>query len=256
VTKQKGTIVIVPKSIYDNREFFEKYLNYRRQPNNYTDKLIWPVLYALLPQIKNADIIDIGAGCGGFLNYAIQKGAASVTAVDNSTLMFSQAQENIDDLRISYHLEDIETFETQENQFDLAISSMTFHYIRDLTAVFRKIYKWLKSGGILVFSMNHPNYTSALNSESVKRWENEGIQIIDNYFEEGERSHHWLVPKVVKYHVRMETILNGLIDVGFKLEQIEEPTVNEKFVQPHPSLQNVARTTFGLVIRASKPLNK
>lgn len=240
-------------SIYDNQVFFEKYKEYREKQFNYTDILIWPALRSLLPILEGSSILDIGAGYGEFEGYAILRGAAAVTAIDNSRLMHSYASKRIKDSRITYLLAAVEDFEAAVDLFDLAVSSMTFHYVSDLSLIFRKIYSWLKPGGILVFSMNHPNYTAALCDEAVGRWEKDGIQLIDRYFEEGERKHFWLVPDVIKYHIRMETILNNLIDTGFNLERVIEPTVSTDFASQHQEINNASRTTFGLVVRARKP---
>lgn len=241
------------KSIYDNPEFFRKYIEYRKKPNNYTDNIIWPALCAVLPLIDGASIIDIGAGFGDFAVFAIKKGAATVMAIDSSRLMYAHANKRIMDLRIDYRLASVEDFEAPLGQFDLAISSMTFHYVSNLSLAFNKIYSWLKPGGFFVFSMNHPNYTAGLCDGAVNGWEKDGIQLIDNYFEEGERKHFWLVPGIIKYHVKLETIFNNLIGAGFTLEKVIEPALFKKFALEKPAMKNVTKTTFGLIVRAKKP---
>jgi SAM-dependent methyltransferase len=42
--------------------------------------------------------------------------------------------------------------------FDLAYSSLTFHYIADLSGLFAEIYRALAPDGCLVFSIEHPIY--------------------------------------------------------------------------------------------------
>ena len=50
----------------------------------------------------------------------------------------------------------VEELELPEANFDLVVNSLMFHYIGDLKPVFEKIHSWLRVGGNLVFSIEHP----------------------------------------------------------------------------------------------------
>lgn len=243
------------QSIFDKPDFFDKYMEYRNKSFCYTDTVVCPALRAMLPPMSGLAVLDIGSGYGDFCRYAITEGAASVTGLDNSQLMYRFATSRINEPRISLHPIGVEDFDAPNETFDLTVASMTFHYVADLHLAFRKVHRWLKAGGLLVFSMNHPNYTAALEGGSLDRCEREGVQEISRYFDESERKHRWLVDDVVKYHVKMETIVNGLLDVGFVLQRLVEPTASEALAFKYPDLEKTKRVPFCIVVRATKPLS-
>lgn len=83
---------------------------------------------------------------------------------------------------------------------------------------------WLKSGGNLVFSVEHPIFTANGNQD----WyydENGNIKHfpVDNYFYEGKRKAIFLKEPVIKYHRTLTTYLNTLLENDFELQHIIEP---------------------------------
>lgn len=46
--------------------------------------------------------------------------------------------------------------EFPEESFDVILSSLAFHYVADYEILVKKIYRILKSGGKLVFTVEHP----------------------------------------------------------------------------------------------------
>ena len=84
---------------------------------------------------------------------------------------------------------------------------------------------WLKSGGNLVFSVEHPIFTANGNQD----WyydENGNIKHfpVDNYYYEGKREAVFLGEKVIKYHRTLTTTyLNTLLKNDFELQHIIEP---------------------------------
>ena len=51
-------------------------------------------------------------------------------------------------------------FRFEEASFDVIISSLAFHYVKDFESLANNISKWLKQGGEFVFSVEHPVFTS------------------------------------------------------------------------------------------------
>lgn len=54
----------------------------------------------------------------------------------------------------------MEDLELPDESFDVVISSLAFHYVKDFPEMIKKIYTWLKPGGKLVFSAEHPVFTA------------------------------------------------------------------------------------------------
>ena len=100
-----------------------------------------------------------------------------------------------------------------------------FHYVKDLDPVVRKIKQWIKPGGTLVFSIEHPITTAILGKRpgwlKDENDERIGWEVTD-YSSEGERVARWIVEGVVKYHRTMETTLNMLVESGFRIDRISE----------------------------------
>ena len=61
---------------------------------------------------------------------------------------------------ITYRRADLETLALPNAAFDLAYSSLAFHYVAHLDTLLRTIHRALVPGGRLVFSIEHPIYTA------------------------------------------------------------------------------------------------
>ena len=54
----------------------------------------------------------------------------------------------------------MEDLEFPAETFDIVISSLAFHYVKEYEQLMKRIVMWLKQGGELVFSVEHPVFTS------------------------------------------------------------------------------------------------
>lgn len=75
---------------------------------------------------------------------------------------------------------------------------------------------------------------------------------IDNYQEEGQRSQHWYIDGVIKYHRTFSTIINTLISKHLQIEKIIEPIPTNEAINQLPSLQKELRRPSFLIIKAKK----
>lgn len=65
------------QNIYDNTEFFSSYKALRESDDNYNILLEQPAMMALLPDLKNKTVIDLGCGFGDnckLLSISVQNG--------------------------------------------------------------------------------------------------------------------------------------------------------------------------------------
>ncbi|MEO1069543.1 MAG: class I SAM-dependent methyltransferase [Cyanobacteria bacterium J06638_6] len=112
----------------------------------------------LLPELPTyADILDLCCGTGQLMQPLLEAGYR-VTGLDGSAAMLDYARQNAP--QGQYLLEDARTFE-RPDQFDGTFStSASLNHIMtlaDLTLVFRNVYRALRSQGVFVFDLNHPD---------------------------------------------------------------------------------------------------
>ena len=105
----------------------------------------------------------------------------------------------------------------------------------------KKIYRILKSGGKLVFTVEHPVFTAY----GTQDWHyNEKGEIlhfpVDNYYYEGKRAAVFLGEKVTKYHRTLTTYLNTLLSNGFIINHIVEPQPPEYMMDIPGAFVNAA----------------
>lgn len=139
-------------------------------------------------------------------------------------------------------------------EFDIAVSSLAFHYVRDFPNLVRSISKLLKEGGALIFSQEHPIFTASKQNKDWIRDEN-GQKLhwpFDDYSDEGERTGDWLVEGVVNYHRTVGTILNTLIENNFVIEKVLEPVPGEREIEANLTLADVIRRPAFLIVKARK----
>ena len=107
-------------------------------------------------------ILDLGSGFGEFCRFARERGAASVTGVEISTRMLAEAKNQTGDSGITYIKAAIEDYPIDGNAFDLIVSRLTLHYIKDYRGVVLAAFRGLREGGSFVFSVEHPICTALL----------------------------------------------------------------------------------------------
>lgn len=149
------------QNIYDDPRFFEGYSQLARQRLGLEGAPEWPLVRGMLPAIAGKRVVDLGCGLGWVSRWMREQGASSVLALDISKRMIQRARAATDDSGIEYRIADLETLELPEAAFDIAYSSLAFHYVRDFSRLARQISRALAPGGHLVFTIEHPVYMAA-----------------------------------------------------------------------------------------------
>lgn len=240
------------QNIYDNPDFFKGYMELRSNESGFNSAVEEPAVYGLLPSLKDLRILDIGCGFGKFASFCLQNGAAYVSGTDISHNMISEARKHIKDPRAKFEAVPAEDLDADEASFDLIVSSMCFHYVKNIRPVFEKMSFILKKGGSFIFSVEHPICTSLLrgwcsSDDNPKRhWP------VDDYRKETVRVSRWFVDGVIKYHRTIETYVNALIDAGFSIKRLLEPAPTKDALTERPELLEHLRRPPVLVIAVSK----
>lgn len=236
------------RNVFDNPSFFSKYMELRKD-YNHNDLLEHPEMEKLCPDVRGKRVLDLGCGYGSYARSFIERGASYYLGIDSSESMIRKAKaENAGD-NIEYKLMNLDDLDSFECRFDLAYSSLVFHYIDDFDKLLRAIHSILNNDGILLFSQMHP-IISASNGYS-GYFEGEYFAF-SAYQEEGRREGHWFKQKVISYHRKMSTIMNALASNGFLIEKVLEPLPSAEAVRELPALEkDLVRPTF-LIVRARR----
>ncbi len=240
------------KNIYDNEQFFKKYGEMERSKKGLQGAGEWAELQKILPDFRAKKVLDLGCGYGWHCKFAVEKGASFVYGTDISNRMLEVAKQKNSDERIEYQCVAMEDLTFQQETFDVVLSSLAFHYVRDFEPLVKNIYLWLKKGGEFVFSVEHPVFTSY----GTQDWyyDSDGNILhfpVDHYYEEGKREAIFLGKTVVKYHRTLTTYLNTLLQNGFTLQHIIEPQPPEEMMHL-PGMKDEMRRPMMLLISAKK----
>ena len=239
------------QNIYDDPVFFAGYKKLRDEGSGLNDNLEQPALWSLLGgSLHGLSILDLGCGFGGFARKARALGADAVLGIDLSDNMLAEARKRTDDTRIDYRRSSMEELALEPQAFDLVVSSLMLHYVKDYEAAVQKIARYLRPGGRFVFSVEHPMFTARAEQDWIRAEDGTPLYWpVDNYREEGERRVRWFVEEVVKYHRTMETYVNGLIASGFTLQRLLEPEPVTAAKSPQADLER-RRPPFLLIASA------
>lgn len=237
---------------YDDQRFFLKYSQMERSRRGLEGAGEWPSLQAILPDMDNRVVLDLGCGYGWHCKYAVDNGANRVVGIDISRRMLEIAAEKNGDERIEYRCAAMEDVAFPANAFDAVISSLAFHYVRDFAPLVRNIAKWLKAGGAFVFSVEHPVFTAYGTQDW--HYDSQGNILhfpVDRYYYEGSREAIFLGEKVVKYHRTLTTYLHTLLQNGFVLQHVIEPQPPAEMLHM-AGMQDEMRRPMMLLIGAEK----
>ncbi|UHA76099.1 class I SAM-dependent methyltransferase [Paenibacillus sp. 481] len=240
---------------YDDAHFFAAYEKMPRSVQGLEGAGEWHMLKALIPELRNKHVLDLGCGYGWHCRYAREQGASSVIGVDISAKMLQKARELNDDTSISYIQMPIEDIHFPDSPFDVVISSLVFHYIQSFDTICKKVYDCLKPGGTFVFSVEHPIFTARSEQDWVV--DDQGNRLhwpVDNYQVEGIRETTFLAADVVKYHRTISTYMNDVIRSGFRIQTVQESEPSDEMLKLVPEMKDELRRPMFLMISAQKEM--
>jgi SAM-dependent methyltransferase len=240
----------VSEVLYDDPAFFARYRDLRAAGAGLNEDLEQPALAALLPDVRDAHVLELGCGDGALARRLARAGAEEVVAVDASERMLAHADPHP---RVRYLRADIEALDRPAARADLVVSSLALHYVRDYAGLIGRIAGWLRPGGRLVFSIEHPVCTAARPMTGWLLVSGVAVWPVDHYGEETPRTQDWLGRKVVKHHRRLATLVGQILAAGLTLTGLDEPRPSAEAVARRPALAQHLRRPPLLIVAGRKP---
>ena len=237
---------------YDDSVFFQKYSEMSRSKYGLQGAGEWQEFQKMMPDFSDKEVLDLGCGYGWHCAYAAEKGAKRVLGIDLSEKMLQKAEKINSHQKITYKRGAMEDLELPESSFDIVLSSLAFHYVKDFPAFVKKISSWLRPEGIFIFSVEHPVFTAYGSQDWYYDDRGEILHFpVDNYYYEGKREALFLGEKVIKYHRTLTTYVNSLLQNGFMLEGLVEPAPPENMLEL-PGMKDEMRRPMMLLVRTVK----
>ena len=206
-----------------------------------------PGTLSLLPDVKGRRVLDAGCAAGWYTRWLLDHEAEHVTALDFSPKMIAYAAQRVKMYdNVTFHQADLNAplsyLETAS--FDLILSSLTLHYLKEWEPIFREFYRLLKTRGVLVFSVHHPFMDFTL----FRR---------EDYFAVERIKDSWTTTlgevEVEFYRRPLKGVVSPLLENGFTIERLDEPMPTEEFRKSNPEVfARVSKRPQFLFLRAVK----
>ncbi|MFX3634747.1 MAG: class I SAM-dependent methyltransferase [Candidatus Pristimantibacillus sp.] len=238
---------------YDDAEFFANYSQMPRSIDGLNAAGEWQELRAMLPDLRDIKVLDLGCGFGWHCRYVREQDANSVVGVDLSENMLERARAMTNDDNIKYLRLAIEDIDFAVGEFDVVISSLALHYVEDFAMICEKIHHCLAAGGTFVLSIEHPIFTALASQDWYYGSLGERLHWpVDNYQDESSRQARFLDNDVIKYHRTFATTMNALIESGFTIKKVSEPQPTQDMLDMIPDMRDEARRPIFLMIAAER----
>jgi SAM-dependent methyltransferase len=238
-------------AFYDDDAIFKMYMARRHRTDNPNDTMEKPVILELMGDFSNQRILDLGCGDAKFGQEVLAKGCQSYLGIEGSRNMVKSAQQVLAGTKGTVVKATIENWDFPTQAFDVVISRLVLHYIKDIDPIFRQVYRTLSNHGRFVFSIEHPVITSCDH-----RWQGTGKRqdwLVDNYFDAGQRITSWMGGQVIKYHRTVENYFVSLQQAGFLIESLREAEPQpEQFGNDNETYQRRKRIPLFLIMAGQK----
>ncbi len=182
----------------------------------------------LIGPVAGKRLLEIGCG-GAQCGIAFAKQGAFVTGVDIAAAQLDYAQELAKQhgVSITFYQQDMADLSPiASNSQDIVFSSIALHYVDDLDACFREVYRVLVERGLFVWSVGHPfmivNGTTLLPTRS---YFDTGKVVMGTDVSDEEGFAFAEQRRTVSDYV------NALVNAGFRVEHMVEPDIRP--VDPH-----------------------
>lgn len=231
----------------------------------YRDYLNTPAFFDLLPPVEGLTGLDLGCGEGYNTRLLAGRGAR-MTAIDISELFVrhARAAETESPAAIDYQVASALELPFADASFDFATAFMSLMDMPDVHRALAEAWRVLRPGGFLQFSIEHPCFNPP-HRRKVPGPDGRTVAMeVGEYFRplDGEIS-EWMFKaapadlraslprfRIPRFTRTLSAWLNLVVEAGFGLERLAEPTPSDEAVRAQPRLQDAQLVAYFLHVRA------
>jgi ubiquinone/menaquinone biosynthesis C-methylase UbiE len=183
-----------------------------------------PATLSLLPEVDGESVLDAGCGAGHLMQELSERGGR-VLGMDVSASMLARARQRVPTAQL-FQADLASGLPLQDATVDGVVSSLAFHYIPEWRPLFAELHRVLRPSGWVVFSVQHPFADFLEYSGATNYHERERVEADWDSFGEAVT--------VPAYRRPLGQMVGPILDAGFTLEALLEPTPTEAYRDADP----------------------
>jgi len=193
------------------------------EANPFTALYEAPGLRALVPPVAGRRVLDAGCGGGRTAAWLVEQGA-DVVGIDVSAELLRLARDRLPEA--SFVLADLaEPLPFEDGAFDLVVSSLVMHYLRDWTPTLRELRRVLRPGGVVVLSTHHP----AMDVELSDSGDYFAVELLRDVWTVGGREREMRF-----WHRPLSLMFREIAEAGWRVDELSEPQPLPEMREPFP----------------------
>jgi ubiquinone/menaquinone biosynthesis C-methylase UbiE len=233
----------------------------------FRDALNTPAFLAQLPPVDGLRGLDVGCGEGSNTRQLARRGA-KLTGLDIAPTFVRHAQEteSTDPLGIDFRVGDAMALPFDEASFDFVTAFMSLMDMPDPQRALQEANRVLRPGGFLQFSILHPCFVPPHRKVLRRRGgKARAIEIGDYFASTTGRVDTWWFSMLSRkqrekiapfhtpiFHRTLSQWLDWVIDAGFVIEKLGEPTAGAASRRREPVLDDTRVAPLSLLVLATK----
>jgi ubiquinone/menaquinone biosynthesis C-methylase UbiE len=187
--------------------------------------------------VRGLTICDLACG-EGHLTRRLAQEAYRVVGVDISESLINIARQKELPSNLQFVVDDAQLLTSQlECSFDWVVCNLALMDIPDLEAVYSAVYRVLRQTGHFTFSITHPCFQAPHADVDADADGNFLARRVSRYSQEGfwrSKNLEGIRGKVGAFHRTLSTYLNTLMNIGFRVNRLAEPTLPiGKYADPY-----------------------
>ena len=233
----------------------------------YRDCLNTPAFLAILPDVAGLSGLDLGCGEGHNTRLLARAGASMIGLdIAHSFLKHARQANSVDPRGIQYTQGSGLALPFPQTYFDFVTAFMSLMDMPETARVLAEIYRVLRPGGFLQFSITHPCTNTPVRRKVQDARGQDVAFELGGYFQQlsgqveewsfsaapPEVRKRWPLFKIPRYTHTLSQWMNMLIATGFAIEQVEEPVPDSETLQRCPDLADAAIMPYFLHILVRK----
>jgi tRNA (cmo5U34)-methyltransferase len=181
------------------------------------EEMLKSLFIYLNPAFNPKTILELGCGTGNLTQLVHKRyPTAAITAVDISAECINECKSKIASTNIEYVKCDFKEIDFPQNSFDLVISSISIHHLKDVDKeiLFRKLFNYQTPSGVLSFCDQFSGANDFIYQMHIENWKSfvlkQGVSLDEWEMWMKHQNDH-------DYHSTLENHLQWIKNAGYKL---------------------------------------